>query len=80
MTQETTPPAAEQLVDKKGRPLRGAALKVAQLKARDGKGPRPPGRKARGDRHGDIAASRSSVSTSTRATAVGLRGRLARIW
>lgn len=37
MTAETPP-----LLDKRGRPLRGAARAVAEAKLRDGKGPRVP--------------------------------------
>lgn len=77
----SSPPPAQVLVDKKGRPLRGAALKVAQQKKATGKGPRPPaGKRGRG-RHGDIVtSSRSSSSTPEPKKGDGILSRFARAW
>lgn len=76
----TLPANGEKLVDKKGRPLRGAALKVAQLKKRDGKGPRPP---ARGQKKAAISPTPATSSTTTipaTKSGGGLLDRLSRVW
>lgn len=75
-----TPPA--QLVDKKGRALKGAARVAAEIKQREGKGHRPPQGKRAAAAAGDIAASRTSSTTTTepKKKSGGLISRLARIW